>query len=1475
MITREILNHSPFGFLECRVIRDSTKRVSDFEIVNYNPKLELMLAKLSIGLNQNRIGALFPGFHTQDREWGQIISFVESDNFTLEIETYFVTLDDWVRLFVFRQAGEADLLGVMVFDTNYERKRIEEIEALFEASLDMLCIFDSNMQMVYLNTQWENFTGYKRSELYHNPFHTLIHPVDQRNTLKKITNLTLENSLTIRNRIITKSKEVKHFEWKATLQNDRIYCAARDVTAEVLQAEEVELLNKQLRSILDAMPNYIFAKDQQGRYLMANTQFANWYGISPDEIIGKSDVDLGVDPKLSRKFTAFDKTVIENGKRVTMPEMYEMNRTSQEKGWFQTIKIPYRHPGLGEMAILGISTNVTSLKQAELSLKEKTLQYDLALKGTKDGIWDWELFSGRMFFSPRWKKQLGYAEEELSATIDAFVDLLHPDDKAFVLGYLEKFVCGDEANFDIEYRMRHKHGYYRWINGRAAAIRDASGRAVRIAGSNADITQRKQAEKDLLRLKQILVETNRIARIGSWEYVPVTDTLIWTEVCYLIHDLEPHAIGELSLKDANSFCHPEFRNTFDSAFQDLLEKGKSYDLEIQILTAAGRRVWVRTIGQAEIQAGKPVRLFGSVQDIDERKRNRDELAKTRTRLSNILADMSDVVYSFDLKEKKLLFITPSVEQLYGFPKERWFEDVNVWRAHTHPDDLHAFDQLSKVLTEGVDSEMEYRIIDSEGRVKWVRNRTKVVYDDDQNKARLDGFKIDITNQKNAEIEVAEYSRMLKTLFDIVQVFISVERQQLDETIQDALISIADLVEADRVYIFDFNESHTEMSMRYEWCKAGIVSTVQLYTAYDISNIPEIGEKITKHQNVDISDVSEMKDGAYKKLLEYDKVKSIFCSPMVDNGVVVGFTGFETVSELKHFSLNEKDLLRVFAKVLVSLKQRMLLEETLEKARNKAEEASKAKSMFLANMSHEIRTPLNGVIGFSELLASTSLDELQGQYLEYVLTSGRSLMNIINDILDFSKIEAGKLEIEYIPTNIRKLVEETADIISYQATARNIEVILDIGLDVSDTILTDSIRLKQVLLNLMNNAVKFTEKGTVTIRLSEQRLSPGRSRFLFEVQDTGIGIHPDRQQRLFKAFSQADNSDTRKYGGTGLGLAISASIINKLGSKINLRSKPGKGSLFSFTLVSNVVLNEEADITERIMQKQNAGSEIGKTIKILIYEPCEAQADLMKLMIQKLGFVCEICSSVTQVQHMLETSRLENIAMISLNPNQQFEIDAIFKCCAAAANTHPVVFAYSPSHRARLSSLFSRLSKNQYITLSKPVKWHQLREVLAEASKQAENNQHRNTAVSTPQESGLKQESPQAVEKKELKRVLVAEDVPLNLTLIKTVLRKLLGDVHIIEAVNGQQAVELTMRVKPDFIIMDIQMPVMSGIDATKEIRSMGEDFSAIPIIALTAGVAKEEKQRCFDSGMSGFLSKPLRTTLLKETLENLGLLSKV
>ncbi len=280
----------------------------------------------------------------------------------------------------------------------------------------------------------------------------------------------------------------------------------------------------------------------------------------------------------------------------------------------------------------------------------------------------------------------------------------------------------------------------------------------------------------------------------------------------------------------------------------------------------------------------------------------------------------------------------------------------------------------------------------------------------------------------------------------------------------------------------------------------------------------------------------------------------------------GFVGFDAVRTQRVFTEKETQLLDVFAKALMNSLLRIELMKDLVAAKETAVSASLAKSDFLANMSHEIRTPLNGVIGFTELLASTPLTDEQQRYVDSAVTSAHSLLGIVNDVLDFSKIEVGKMELEEIETDLPELVHQTVEIIKYSAAKKGLKFSTVFDAEVPKYVKVDPVRLKQVLVNLLSNAIKFTHQGGVTLSI-DYHLPPDETEgFLtFKVQDSGIGISEDQQHRLFKTFSQADTSTTRKYGGTGLGLVIAQSLANRMGSSIQFTSELGRGSVFYFTL----------------------------------------------------------------------------------------------------------------------------------------------------------------------------------------------------------------------------------------------------------------------------------------------------------------------
>lgn len=512
----------------------------------------------------------------------------------------------------------------------------------------------------------------------------------------------------------------------------------------------------------------------------------------------------------------------------------------------------------------------------------------------------------------------------------------------------------------------------------------------------------------------------------------------------------------------------------------------------------------------------------------------------------------------------------------------------------------------------------------------------------------------------------------------------------------------------------------------------------------------------------------------------------------------------------------------------------LQQEELKKSKFLAEQANIAKSEFLANMSHEIRTPLNGVIGFTDLVLKTTLNNTQQQYLSIVNQSANALLGIINDILDFSKIEAGKLELDIEKSDLFELTSQAADIISYQAQQKGLEVLLNISPDLPRFIWVDTVRLKQVVINLLSNAFKFTEKGEIELKIyAESNSEQEFIDFHFEVRDTGIGIKDDMQSKIFEAFSQEDTSTTKKYGGTGLGLTISNKLLGLMGSKLELISKSGNGSTFYF----------------KIRLKTEHGEPIvwnnaSKIEKVLIVDDNENNRLILKQMLLLKNITVEEATNGLEALQLISKGRRYDVIIMDYHMPYMDGLETIEKIRKgfnANQEEQPIILLHSSSDDEKIIKTCEMFGVN--IRMVKPVKMQDLYHSLSKLNQKTNSKE---------------QEREDEVEVNTQKiKVLVAEDNLVNKLLAKTIIRRILPNATILEADNGIETIKLFENEKPDIILMDIQMPEMNGYEATQKIRRLEKGKQTqVPIIALTAGNVKGEKEKCLEIGMDDFVAKP-------------------
>ncbi len=881
---------------------------------------------------------------------------------------------------------------------------------------------------------------------------------------------------------------------------------------------------------------------------------------------------------------------------------------------------------------------------------------------------------------------------------------------------------------------------------------------------------------------------------GLWDWTVPTGDVYYSPRFKELLGFHDHEFPNL-FSSFESRLHPDDLQRTLAAIHAHLESQAPYDVQYRLRTKTGAYRWYRARGQAVWDdAGKPWRMAGSITDITKRKQAEAALEHERFLLHTLFEHIPDAIYFKDVAGR-FMRVTSSLAKRLGAanPQEVVGKSDADFFPADYADQARADEQQLMQSGQPMIGKEEQPHWADHGE-QWV-STTKVPLRSEAGEIiGAFGISHDITEHKLAEerfrrvIDAAPYAMVVVNAQGRIQL-VNAATESMFGYSREELI-----------------QGSVEMLVP-ESARAGHVALREDYLRQPAPRPMGPGRQLRGRR----------KDGSELPI-------EIGLSPVALDGqtLVLG-------------SIHDVTL-------------RRQAEDALVAAKEAAESSNRAKSDFLANMSHEIRTPMNAIIGMTELVLDTEINKTQRDYLTIVLESAESLLSIINQILDFSKIEAGRLVLESLEFDLYDELGDTLKSIGPRAHAKHLELALHIEQDVPRYLRGDAGRLRQVLINLVGNAIKFTEQGEVVVEVGVQELGDSRVRLLFAVRDTGIGVPKAKQEHVFAAFEQADSSTTRRFGGTGLGLAISARIVEAMQGKIWIESTPGKGSTFQF--IAEFSLTAAIDAVE-----QEPAYLEGQPI--VIVDDNQTNRLILKEMAESWGMRVHSAANAEAAVQLLEQCRSRSqsppmlISDVHMPDMDGFMLAEELRSRPELKDT--VIILLTSGGHATDAERSQELGIAGY--LLKPVKQSELLETICSAS-----GKRRQVSGVVEEADDLPQLPPQ--------RILVVEDGKANQILALGLLKK--WGHQVVLAEDGEEALERWREQTFDVILMDVQMPVMDGLEATRRIRLHEANVGGrVPIIAMTARAMKGDRQRCLEAGMDSYVAKPVRRHELHSALVEL------
>ncbi|MDF1485095.1 PAS domain S-box protein [Ramlibacter sp. H39-3-26] len=950
---------------------------------------------------------------------------------------------------------------------------------------------------------------------------------------------------------------------------------------------------------------------------------------------------------------------------------------------------------------------------------------------------------------------------------------------------------------------RRRDGSICHAHASISPVLDARGSRIAFVGLLEDITQRMEEQQELARrerrLNELLEQRNAIfdnappillaSENAVRQFNPAFARLFGGTPEQLTDSPVAQLLGSQGAYDA-----------FLATFRDSLRTLQPVRTDLTLQRLDGSRFAARISGQAIAIEGYRNASIWVIEDVSDIQRAEVAMREANDRLEIAQSTGGIGVFDFNIRTGRNV-CTPQLARMFGVSPGAFEIRPDAWIDYLHPADRLRADAHFKTCMRMGETEYRdsWRIVLPDGEVRWLLCAARIFRDAKERAERIVGVAVDIHDQKLLEERLAEQLLFQDVLIDTIPIPLFYK-------------------DAKGRYL-GFNRAYEEaFGVRREDLQGKTTLDLDFFTPATRAEFQQDGDHALQqgaavHKTMDI----HFSDGHVQHTLYW--VRGFRRSDGSPGGVIGTF---------------------------VDISDRRRAEQELRQAKELAEDAAQLKANFLANMSHEIRTPMNAILGMTHLALRTGLDPRQRDYLDKIQQAGEHLMGVINDILDFSKIEAGKLDVEAAPFALESLLGSVADVMAHKAAAKNLELILNVAHDVPPNLVGDALRLGQILINYVHNAIKFTERGEVEVAVRAAEQGPRDVLVRFEVRDTGIGLSPEQMQRLFQSFQQADASTTRRYGGTGLGLAICKSLAELMHGQVGVYSTPGVGSTFWLSVplgrgAARPALLPDLDLRGR---------------RILVVDDNEHAALVLAEMLRAMSFqVVPVYSAADALQAVHDAEARQrpfDVAVLDLLMPVMDGFELARALRAAGSHAPHLLMATAFGDESVV-----RRARAQGITevLPKPVNPSTLFEALLRVLGR------RAPRAPAPVPAG--DDGTAAVAAVRGARILLVEDNDLNQQVACELLQNAGFAVDV--AGNGQVALDMAHATRYDIVLMDMQMPVMDGLEATRALRADPAQ-AGLPIVAMTANAIAADRERCLAAGMDDHLAKPIDPAALWRAL---------